>query len=262
MKFNIKLFNLVIGVFILLITIFFSVCDSNPNWFPIVNPSTNEIENNSLYSFFGGAFTLSYYTFQTNYIVAIVFILSFFKIKTKSFDSFFLSSVSYIVLTFVIYWTAIVPFASSYKWNIPYWVMNNFILHFINPSLSFIVLFINRKRISVNNKYLKWFSLYPMIFVFYASLVYYLGGSVLVDDQSGEKYFQGLPIYKFLDVQSPIFINLEDNHLLALFVYFFIAIFSPFLMMLIMIAFIKIYRIKCNKKYIFFKNKNNIILTI
>lgn len=255
-KNNILKINLIIGLFIVISTSIYSIIDSMPNLFAIIIPETGEKYVDELYSFFGPAYTLTYYTFQTNYIIGAVLILSFFKIKTKSFDSFFMMAVSYIVFTFFIYWTAIVPFSPSYKWNNAYWVIKNLWVHFINPLLGFYVLFLNRNIIFPKVKYIKWFSLYPMIFIAYAALVFYLGGSIEID-ADGKPYFVGQYIYGFLIVDSPIFINLENNHLAALYVYFFIMVIAPFLISIVALVFSIIYKINLDTKFWWYTPKNN-----
>lgn len=258
---KISIINLIIGLIILSSTIFFSICDSTTDFFPIIN-DRGEIYTNELYSLFGSAYTLTYYTFQTNYMVAIVFILSFFGLRTKSFDTFFLMAVSYIVFTFVIYWTAIVPFSETYKWSLPYWVINNFWLHFVNPTLSFIVLFLNRKKLNIYKKYIKWFSLYPSIFIAYAALVFYLGGSIVLDPTTNKYVFVGLDIYSFLNLDSPIFINLSNNRLAALYIYMALMCVVPFVMSLVSLLFIYSYKLNIDKKFWWYEHKEKSILMI
>lgn len=218
---------LLFGLFIILSTIVFIIMGSSAYFYDIKPNSSREW----LYSVFGGAFYLVYFTIHTNLFLGIMLIFYTFYRKSKKTQSLLFSSVNLITLTFLLYWSAIAPKNGHYEWTNVYLMFDSIITHVVNPLIGFIFIIVNRKSLYIEKKYVGWTSLYVAIFLISNDILY---ASTATKDpyQYYPNGIKGVCIYSFIDVQHVLFTNLSDHKALLWILNVVIVIVCPFLSIL------------------------------
>ncbi len=247
---------IVFGVIIILTTIIFVALDADPYfpWLP-VKPD-GEIVYTQMHRVLGPIYDLFYFTFQTNIILGIALITFGVHYSNHKVQTLLTIAVSYISVTFIIFWTAIAPISQLYKWQSPYWVINNVFMHFINPLYGIIYFGFKRKDIVVNSKIIQWSSLYLPAFCIQAAILYAVGSETV--QENSKLVFKPCYIYKFLDFKNPLFLQLEVNGLqaLAYLIDIIIIIVSPLLSLVFSKLYTKALKIKVEGSiFSFFKKE-------
>ncbi|SJZ48696.1 MAGa3780 family membrane protein [Mycoplasmopsis verecunda] len=151
------------------------------------------------------------FTWISNLAIGIALIL--FAIYPKSWlaqRGLFLAN-TYITITFIVFWTLIFP--ASLKNFHPNLFFNSFVVHFLNPFICMIFVFLNRKNLSITKATIWLSSVVMVAYWFFALLLFFIGEPIYNDFTNGltntkniNLYKQmGLVVYDFLNFKQPLF---------------------------------------------------------
>ncbi|WP_029513229.1 MAGa3780 family membrane protein [Mycoplasmopsis primatum] len=147
------------------------------------------------------------FTMISNWMLAITMVVLPFKKDNQKTQAWFMATVVYISITFLIYWTLIF-FVSLKKgiWNDLKSALPSFILHAINPLFGIVALILLRKQISISNKQIWMMSLVISGYFLFGFITFFIGDQ-LVDDKSNAKLYSkyNIVIYTFLNFRHPFF---------------------------------------------------------
>lgn len=252
---------LTLGILILLSTLIFVILNGG-QWFKYDPDPTNPKPAEDLYRVFGGAYTLAYFTNQTNLFVGVTLILIAFVRTQKSYSWFFASN-ALITITFLLYWTLLAPFKSDQsEWsNSPFFLFSTLFTHGINPLIGFIYMILIRNELIIDKKIVGIAALYVSLYYVFSIIFYGIGGQNIINAE-GKPEFQGGIIYGFLNPKKLFFIPLENLPVLAIFLNLLVFFIAPFLAILFSLIWIAALKIKTTEnsyyKWVFkLKNKFN-----
>ncbi|WP_148207934.1 MAGa3780 family membrane protein [Mycoplasma crocodyli] len=193
------------------------------------------------------------FTNISNYILAIMFIVYPFYWKNKKTQAFVFSSIVWISITFLVYWTLISW--NGVDWKNPLTAIKSLIVHVTNPLAGYIMFWIvrkdfeiSRKTIWLNNLFiLSYFALALIIF-----LVTYNFSNISTTKVNPYKAAD-MTVYNFLNPVQPFFYN-GTNIFVVLTLNFTMVLLGVFLSPGLAYLIKFIYKIKITKKT---KTKND-----
>ncbi|QJB71456.1 MAGa3780 family membrane protein [Mycoplasma sp. 1654_15] len=222
-----RLFFLIIAIWILLSTFVAFVVDI------VYTKSQNEYisPNGISFEYFFGHFSpFIFFTYQSNFMLAVGCFLIYFKFSQKHQRLYF-AFVSLITITFLVYW-ALISWKSN-TWKNPGTAIKSLTTHLINPSLGFVGLFFIRRSLVVDHRLFFKAGLYVLGYFVFALLLYFFTyGNYEAINKEGQKYsvHDGGTIYSFLNFTKPLFYK-EKSVLIVVFLdilILFVAILIPF----------------------------------
>ncbi|WP_338822426.1 MAGa3780 family membrane protein [Mycoplasmopsis felifaucium] len=151
------------------------------------------------------------FTEISNFILAITLIVFPFKKDNQKQQAWFFSTIVFITITFLVYWTLVLP--SSIKkgvWNRLDLAIPSFFMHAINPILGFIVLIFLRKDITLKHSQILMSSFMILGYFTFGLITFFIGEKILVTIQgrniSYDDYVKyDIVIYPFLNFRYPMF---------------------------------------------------------
>ncbi|CAT05279.1 Uncharacterised protein [Mesomycoplasma conjunctivae] len=206
---NIKNIFIVIGIIILITTLAFLIMDA-------IVKLPNEIEKTfsgtyvSFKHILKGFSLITYFTNQSNIILALAFLVLGIWPNKRVARNFFFSSIIWISITFVIYWALI-------SWNTSAWshvaaAFESIFLHLIHPVIGFLALIVFRREFIVSQQLYLKLSLYIFGY-FFALLILYFSTYKLYTYPEGKHYpsgqtiYDGAVVYNFINFKRPFFYN-------------------------------------------------------
>ncbi|WP_033161446.1 MAGa3780 family membrane protein [[Mycoplasma] collis] len=199
---------------------------------------------------FGQWTTFFYFTYQTNFLLAFAILSVALLPNSMKAKQFLFATVSLISITFLVYWTLIALFSN---WTNVYSAITSINVHFINPVLGFISLFLLRRKILITKKVIFIASIYFFsYFIFQAILFSSTLGYWEYMNKKGEviKFYDGVSIYRFSNFLRP-FMYKGKNFVIIIFfdlILFTLAVVTPLLTSLFWFKFYKIKIKKIPKK--------------
>ncbi|MFV8483751.1 MAGa3780 family membrane protein [Mycoplasma sp. Z473B] len=126
---------------------------------------------------------------------------------------------TYITITFIVFWTLIFPV--SIKNFQAQRFINSTIVHFLNPLICFIFVFLNRKNIQITKATIWLSSIVLVAYWFFALFLFFLGQPVLnaleVNNPAPSLYKQlALVVYDFLNFKHPLFYKGHNTAVIVL----------------------------------------------
>ncbi|AZG68426.1 MAGa3780 family membrane protein [Mycoplasma struthionis] len=209
--FYLGLITLISNVIIIIINFNNSIISSKAeyqNQFKALVDHSKVVLPNSLRIIWGNTIT---FTEISNFMLSITLIIFAFKKEHQKVQAWFFATITYITITFVVYWSLVLP-SSLDTWKALHLALPSFFVHAIHPILGFIALFLVRKTIFVKNTQIWMSNLFVLVYFAFA-LVVFLIGSQLLDlknfNGNEEKYQAyrdfNVVIYPFLNFRFPLF---------------------------------------------------------
>lgn len=187
--------------------------------------------------FKGFGFTL-FFTTISNIFLGITMMLLVIKKESKVIKRLFFNAACLMAVTSVVFWSLII-FWSAAWYNYPVAFMN-VILHFVNPIIGLLILYLFRKEVKIKLLDLFIPIFWFVVYYFIAILIYVATYGIFKNDT-------GVVIYSFLNFRKPLFYS-GDNSIVIFVLNFVILLGNIYIPLLLTIILIKSYKIKLFKK--------------
>ncbi|AAT27546.1 MAGa3780 family membrane protein [[Mycoplasma] mobile] len=208
---------LLLGIYVLITIIAFSIHSSvvtETSFSILVSKIRETIADNGI-SVIGKSSKISFFArvlifgsfeqwifFTTISNLFVGFMMIFFALfSSKKLQRVFFVSISYITITFIIFWTLIAPVLNFNGGFDTFISINN---HFINPVFAFVAYFLLKKRIlSVTNRTIYYSSIPIYGYLLFAMILFF--SSISLMKSIDASLTSGANVYSFLNFFEPFF---------------------------------------------------------
>ncbi|MEA4115282.1 hypothetical protein VBM87_00585 [Mycoplasma sp. 744] len=202
-------------------------------------------------------FNTATFTYLSNTFVVVALIMFLIFNKNILIKQMLFMSNQFITITLIVFWILIFPDSLKNGKYQDIGLLSSILVHLINPLLSLIILFINKKNMQINQKQI-WLATIPvLLFYFFALITFFIAldtkNLLEINMQVNINLFKhlNLYIYSFLNFAQPLFYSGSN---LALIIFLNILIVIVFFFFIVAIGYFWKWVFKISYKTQKFKN--------